>query len=225
MTTTQMRFYPRKELLQTQTGWKEIAPVMHAQIDARLQTVADIQCAAGCAHCCKLKVEVLPHEAMDVVDYIRWSDRFTREERADLLAKLTDVVARTEGLDENAYRAADVACPFLGDDDRCRVYPVRPIACRAFGSTNVKVCALEVPDTAPHATFRVLPDALSSLLATSGLFFTPYLRACLDWWHGSGIASPVEAGQAEAVAQIQELLDAGRIGVRNGAGAGSTGVA
>ncbi|MBO8129701.1 MAG: YkgJ family cysteine cluster protein [Peptococcaceae bacterium] len=28
---------------------------------------------------------------------------------------------------------ADIKCPFLGKDDRCLIYPVRPLSCRAFG--------------------------------------------------------------------------------------------
>ena len=206
-----VRFYSRKELRDTLAGWKDVMPTIQNQIDHDIVKVPGIACKPGCAHCCKLMVTALPHEVMEVVDYIRFSDRFSRSERAVILDRLKFVVEQTDGMDEYAYRAANLNCPFLSDDNRCQVYAVRPIACRAFGSTRVEVCELSVPDDG--STFKVVPNSLMRLLATSGLFFTPFLKSCLDWWHGFGIESPTAQGEPEAVAEIQRLLDAGKIGV------------
>jgi len=74
-------------------------------------------CAAGCAFCCHLPVLVTPSEA-DLL--------------AEVAASRPDVRAR---LDRPGPR-----CAFLGDDDRCVAYDVRPLRCRAHTSTDRTVC-------------------------------------------------------------------------------------
>jgi Fe-S-cluster containining protein len=204
--TKAIRFYSRRELTDTHAGWKEIVPTIHAKVDDTLGKVENLACKPGCAHCCKLTVEALPHECMEVVDHIRFSDRFSREARATILDKLRDAVTRTEGLDAAAYRALDLSCPFLGDNNLCMVYSVRPFACRSFGSVNVGICDLSVPDDG-QSTFKAVPDMLLALIATSGLFFTPFLKGCLSWWEGRGIESPTEMGEVEQVGLTQQRLD------------------
>jgi Fe-S-cluster containining protein len=199
--------YTRKELLASQREWKDVASVVHGQIQKKIATVEGLACKPGCAHCCKLLVHCLPHEAVDVVEYIRFSDRFTREQRAQILERLRAVVKLTAGVDANVYRALDVACPFLGEDHRCMVYPVRPLACHAFGSTDVAVCKLEKEDDG-RSTFKAVPDSLLRLGATSGLFYTDYLRACLDWWEGEGVTARPEEDEIVALGLIRAILEA-----------------
>ena len=203
--TKQVRFYSRRELRESQRGWKEIMPTINRQIDARLQKIVGLACKEGCSHCCKLKVEALPHEVMEVVEYVRFSDRFTRDQRSGMLERLRSVAALTDGMDENEYR------PFLGEDHRCMVYEVRPAACRAFGSTNVHICDLSEPDDG-LSTFKAVPDSMLRLLATSGLFFAPFVKSCLDWWQGFGVEAAVDPGQLETIAQVQRLIEEGYIG-------------
>jgi Fe-S-cluster containining protein len=207
----QVRFYSRGELLDTQRDWQGIVPTIHQQIDERLNKVEGLACKEGCAHCCKLQVTALPHEIVDVVEYIRFGDRFTRDQRAEILERLKDVVALTDGMGPDAYREADVPCPFLSESNRCIVYSARPMACRAFGSTNVSVCDLSTPDDGV-ATFRVVPDSLMRLLATSGLFYVPFLQSCLDWWQSEGLKAEYTEAEAAAIAGLQALIDAGIVG-------------
>ena len=204
-----MRRYARSEISGTMDGWNEIMPTIRAEIDKGHSTVENLACRSGCNHCCKLKVEALPHEVAEVIDHIRFSDKFDRLQRGVILDRLRYIVERTEGMNADAYLAENIPCPFLSDNGLCLAYSVRPVACRAFGSTNVEVCAQAIPDDG--STFRVLPDSLSRLSATSGLFFTPFLKACLDWWGGFGIEAQVEPSEVEAVVKIQELIEAGAI--------------
>jgi hypothetical protein len=204
-----VRFYPRQELLGTQRGWREIMPTIQAQIAERFGHVEGVACRSGCAHCCKLQVNALPHDIVDVVEYVRYSGVFEREQRARILARLREVVTLTAGMDADEYRKADVECPFLGADQRCMVYAVRPTPCRSFGSTNVAVCDLSVPDDG--STFNVVPDSLLRLMGTSGLFFVPFLQGCLDWWQGEGLQAPVAEGVPEAIAQVQRLIETGKV--------------
>jgi Fe-S-cluster containining protein len=205
-----IRFYTRGELLDSRHGWKDIMPPIHAQIDAQVHSVEGLACRAGCAHCCKLQVDALPHEVVDVVDYVRFGDHFTREERARILEKLRLAVALTLGMNADQYRALNLRCPFLADNDTCSVYPVRPVSCRAFGSTDVEVCALTKPDDQKSA-FRAVPASLQRLLATSGQFFTPFLQSCLDWWQGDGVTSRHTKEELEAMAMLRDMLDRGMV--------------
>ena len=91
------------------------------------------------------------------------------------------------------------------EDKTCSVYEVRPLTCRSFGSTNADVCAQKVPDEGN--TFRVIPNSLKRLLATSGLFFVPFLQGCLDWWKGEGLEGEAVPGVQEAMAEVQKMLN------------------
>jgi hypothetical protein len=87
---------------------------------------------------------------------------------------------------------------------------VRPVSCRAFGSTKVHICDLTEPDDGVSA-FRVVPLSLKKLLATSGLFFSPFLKSCLDWWQGDGITAQHTAAEEEAMSMLRSMLDQGMV--------------
>jgi Fe-S-cluster containining protein len=37
---------------------------------------------------------------------------------------------------DNSYKARQKPCPFLGDDDRCTIYEMRPTVCREYPHTD-----------------------------------------------------------------------------------------
>lgn len=79
-----------------------------------------------CANCCKaLRVK------LDAEDIRRISDH---------LAKTADeFVNEYLELDENReFRIRVKPCPFLGEDDHCSIYDVRPTLCREYPHTNKK---------------------------------------------------------------------------------------
>lgn len=85
-------------------------------------------CERGCATCCTAVGNVVATtlEALILREYLAtWSE----EELAEL-AELNDEHLRTKS-------SSDLArCPFLDDDDACRVYSVRPFACRRLYSVQ-----------------------------------------------------------------------------------------
>lgn len=87
----------------------------HALLDVVPQ--APNACAAGCAFCCHLPVLVTPAEA-------------------ELLA----VVARGHPEVEARLAQPGSRCAFLGDDNRCVAYDVRPLRCRAHTSRDRTIC-------------------------------------------------------------------------------------
>lgn len=94
-----------------------------------------ICCTEGCHDCCHLRVVATQHE----VCTIAWALRL-RPDREQIAARAQDARKRVEGLDDTARALAKVRCPLLGDDNRCAVYAVRPMACRGWNSMSREAC-------------------------------------------------------------------------------------
>jgi Fe-S-cluster containining protein len=70
-------------------------------------------CQEGCGHCCRIDVDV-------------------RRVEAEYIERNTGHRANTGIVRTSGHTSAKRACPFLDDSDRCRIYTVRPLACRVF---------------------------------------------------------------------------------------------
>jgi len=107
-----------------------VAREIHINIDGvlardrnRSTASSEIRCRAGCAHCCHEPVEIWPHEAALLIATAR--DAGVELDYARLQRQ------SQFGIDDwRQQLARDRACVFLGDDGRCKVYEVRPNACR-----------------------------------------------------------------------------------------------
>jgi hypothetical protein len=105
-------------------------------------------CASGCAACCHLYVQVPPGTAIVMAEHI--AAHFTPDQQLALRARLEAAAAA-------ARDAADLTrlrlrCPLLGADNRCTVYDVRPLSCRAFTSRSVARCHDVVYGEVPAGT-------------------------------------------------------------------------
>ena len=137
-----------------------------AQLHRGLDTVAEQArttgpqpaCQAGCAHCCHLRVEATEPEVFHIAQYLRAQPA---EALADALSALQRHVA-TAAL--NPTNPARQACSFLVDD-RCRIYSVRPAACRKAHSLSAQHCA-EQSATIPQ-NLRLLVDAEALMAGTA----------------------------------------------------------
>jgi Fe-S-cluster containining protein len=78
-----------------------------------------------CAHCCKTMRPTFTDE-----DVNRIADHFSMTAAALIAAHLEI------DPEEHGHRPREMPCPFLGEDDRCTIYAVRPQACREFPHTN-----------------------------------------------------------------------------------------
>ena len=93
-------------------------------------------CSSGCAACCHLYVQVPPGVAKVMADHI--AVHFTASEQEDLRARLTTAATAAKVAEDP--RHLRLRCPLLGPDDRCTVYEVRPLSCRAFTSKSLARC-------------------------------------------------------------------------------------
>jgi Fe-S-cluster containining protein len=145
----------------------ELADAASAAIRGHIPNQPTLACASGCSPCCHLYVQVPPGTAAAMVAYI--DAAFTPPDRDALHERLTlaaSTIATTA--DPTALR---LRCPLLGADERCTVYEVRPLSCRAFTSRSLARCQQVVFGNNPAAGgveqnaahFRVHLEATSAL--------------------------------------------------------------
>ncbi len=119
----------------------ELARARQAELDERIaawRTAAGIRlwCGPGCGNCCTLTVNATLPEALAIAA-AGLDDDLCRRLDATVAALLGH--ARQCG-DARAflagYRQAVGPCPFLDGTGNCRIYPRRPLACRALLATR-----------------------------------------------------------------------------------------
>jgi hypothetical protein len=103
-----------------------------SNLERIVRQLPPLPCRAGCAFCCYVgpsRPDLLPIELYRIIAFLR---------RQDGTEALADVQAR---LRDNAYGSgiAKPPCLFLSQE-RCLVYPVRPLRCRAQHSPDRAAC-------------------------------------------------------------------------------------
>jgi Fe-S-cluster containining protein len=98
-----------------------------------------IACRAGCAHCCRYEVILSPAEALLIGHRAKHS--YSETDVVQLLQRINKVLDVREGkrLSERAAVLDETPCIFL-EAEKCRVYEVRPLICRALHSLDSRSC-------------------------------------------------------------------------------------
>lgn len=112
---------------------------------ARQSLGAPIACRAGCSYCCHVRVDVLAHEAIALVRYLK--SQIPEEQAQAIAARVVASADRLATMTPEQHDAARVQCAFLVDG-RCSAYPVRPLACAGFHSLDVGKCERAYNDPA-----------------------------------------------------------------------------
>jgi len=112
---------------------------------ARQSLGAPIACRAGCSYCCHVRVDVLAHEAIALVRYLK--SQIPEEQARAIAARVGANADRLATMTPDQHNAARVQCAFLVAG-RCSVYPVRPLACAGFHSLDVGKCERAYNDPA-----------------------------------------------------------------------------
>ena len=82
----------------------------------------------------------------------------------------------------------DPQCGFLGDDGRCRIYPVRPLICRMYGAGPREIGGLRCPRAAGAPAMDVRAhDAMLKEYAALGplVAYDEGERAAWDRWNAA----------------------------------------
>jgi Fe-S-cluster containining protein len=88
-------------------------------------------CQPGCAHCCAAPVTVTKPEAELLARHVK--ETMTAEQMERLKKRMHSVI-------ETRKAGGRPRCAFLGEDNRCTVYSIRPMKCRACNAEDVDPC-------------------------------------------------------------------------------------
>lgn len=116
-----------------------------------------VSCRKGCAFCCYLSVDITLHEADLLLEMCQSEDISIDWKRVVKQARKAD--------DFNSLDYQDRKCPFLADDDSCKVYRLRPNSCRKL----VVVSDPKKCDTLNHNGAQVarLVDVEAEIISSS----------------------------------------------------------
>jgi Fe-S-cluster containining protein len=98
-----------------------------------------LACAEGCAWCCHKRVGVGVPEVARISAFV--NERLDEPARARLAARLQ--LAFEKRTLRRQKDAAMTPCPLL-EDNRCMAYPVRPLTCQGFNSSDAERCRASV---------------------------------------------------------------------------------
>lgn len=125
-------------------------------------------CGPSCSNCCTNNVTMTAQEGVEILRFVLaegmtgWFAQTLAGASGHQPARMTTndfALACLEGRETDPGECrTPAACPFLGKNDRlCRIYPVRPFACRLFTSTGK--CAPDQPALMPEYYFEAATAA------------------------------------------------------------------
>ena len=108
----------------------------------------NIACQKGCAYCCNAFIVVLPHEALNIADFI--NENFSGSQQDNIIAAGSN---QKELISNSSLQQVATSynspCPFL-KDNACSIYEVRPLTCRNWISQDAEVCRKAMESTPPQ---------------------------------------------------------------------------
>lgn len=131
-------------------------------------------CSKGCSYCCHMRAVVTAPEVLRIAAFIE--ETFSVEEREALARRVAATDEQGRGMSDEAWGTARVPCPLLVAN-KCSVYSVRPLDCRAYNSRSVAACRnafetyaeWDVPVDAEHqSSYKCVQAGLLYALAGSG---------------------------------------------------------
>lgn len=144
---------------------------------------AAIACGKGCAMCCHLRVAAMPTEVFGLVRYLQ--QQFEAPELEQAITRIRQAASHLHALPHARVLLVNIACPMLGDDGACTVYPARPFNCRAYHSLDVAACresfdnpedtSLQHPQSETLSTIHSgVQEGLRDSLRRTGVDITQY---------------------------------------------------
>lgn len=106
-------------------------------IDNAFVSDAPLECREGCAHCCQLRVVAFPHELIAIYLYINRT--FSRNDIRAIKDKVATQFKRIKNLTIDEHFTTNIECSLL-ENNRCSIYPVRPLSCAGYNSTSETAC-------------------------------------------------------------------------------------
>lgn len=168
-----------------------------------------VACRAGCNYCCH---QVVSARAAEIFLLARAIAALAPDRRAALTGRIRAAAAATAEMTVADRHRRNLPCPVL-EDGRCALYADRPLACRAFASTDLDACvrafahepvAIPVPRAAMElrgvltrageAASRIagLPDGQYELIRALAIVLDDP-EAETKWLAGTDVLAPADA--------------------------------
>jgi len=106
-------------------------------IESIITEVGATECREGCTHCCNLRVVAFPHEIISI--YLFLKNTLSKGDLREIKEKILTQYSIIEPLTKDEHFTTNVECPLL-INNKCSVYPVRPISCAGYHSLSEAVC-------------------------------------------------------------------------------------
>ena len=164
-----------------ETLLSQVLDSFDGNIAAQTEHEPALACHKGCATCCTLRVGATAPEVLLIARFLRAVAPGLANRGVDLVGRVREADAVTNGLDEQARVKLRRACPFVVQGV-CVIYSVRPLACRGHASHDARACADaaagrrdDVPVSVGHRMVRALvQNAMQSALRDAGLAWGVY---------------------------------------------------
>jgi Fe-S-cluster containining protein len=163
---------------------------------------APAACQQGCAWCCYTPVGTAAPEVLRIVAYLR--ETLPAGQWDALRERVRSAAQRRRPPGCDRVRRSTLPCPLLVDD-RCSAYPVRPLTCRGYNSSDAASCERAL-DSAGGASVPIYwPQQRLAAFVLDGL------RAGLEASHLDGelLELSVALGIALETPDVQERWLAG----------------
>jgi Fe-S-cluster containining protein len=95
------------------------------------------ECRSGCAHCCQLRVVAFPHELIAIYLYVKRN--LSSERVLEIKSRIRKQFDVVKNFTQDEHFTTNVQCPLL-EDNKCSVYPVRPLSCAGYHSMSEAAC-------------------------------------------------------------------------------------
>lgn len=96
-----------------------------------------LKCKVGCAWCCYLRISATVPEVICIAEFLK--EQLSPDHFRSLREKIQELKERTGGMSDDDRKKAQLPCALLANN-RCLVYPVRPLACRGWNSMDATKC-------------------------------------------------------------------------------------
>ena len=159
----------------SQYGYLETMKWVYSEMD-KYEIEKPVSCTSGCSFCCYLHVTVSQLEIVPIIDYCN-------KNNIDIDISVLEKQEHANNVDEFAtipYK--DRKCVFL-KDNKCSIYPVRPLACRKYYVVNdPEICNSEhvLNTTLVRYSLKKEITAYAVWLLSEPTSFSKNLKKCLQ---------------------------------------------
>lgn len=115
-----------------------------------------IDCSEGCGYCCILNIATLEPEVGRIIYFI--NRNFSDFEKIDLKKRIVEAYNSIFGLTDDERIFLRKKCIFLDENLSCKIYPVRPIMCRAITSTDRNRCIESISQASLGENLTILSN-------------------------------------------------------------------